>query len=122
MTPISIFDKTSSYKSSLYTNTNSHKMDLNIKLTQSWVYHFHLQQDNDIESSPSYDFRNMVPFIYSILIFKLLIQNKLNECKYSNSILMLLFSETCIKAQKTTAFLCDNKYHSLSKYLAIKSI
>ena len=46
-----IFHKMCFYNSSLYTNIICHKIDLNIKLTQSWVYHFHIQQDNHIENS-----------------------------------------------------------------------
>ena len=48
--PTNIFHKMCFYNSSLYTNINCHKIDLNIKLTQSWVYHFYVQQDNHIEN------------------------------------------------------------------------
>ena len=109
MTPINIFHTMRFYNSSLYTNINSHKIDVNIKVIQSWVYHFHAQRVNHSENSQNWDFCNMVPFIYSISILTMFMQNMLNECKYSNSNWILLLSKTNVKAQKTVVFLCDDK-------------
>ena len=100
VTPINMFHKMHFHNSSSHININSCKIYLNIKLIQSWVYHFHVQRDNHIENSPNCNFHDMVPIIYSILILELLIQNKLNECKYSYSNWMLLFSKTCIRHRK----------------------